>query len=96
MVALPRRRASRRSHRREIEGDGRSARLARLRSVRSAGPCYALELKREGETLCDDQEEFQTWCIASGVPHSVGRTVDEALAVLGAWGALRIKIGGRS
>ena len=43
------------------------------------------------EALTDDQEDFQTWCIAHGVRHSVARTSDEALEVLGAWGALRIR-----
>jgi VRR-NUC domain-containing protein len=59
-----------------------------------AGRLHALELKREGETLSEDQEAFQEWAIARGVPHSVVRTSDEALDVLGAWGALRIKIRG--
>ena len=58
------------------------------------GRLHALELKPEGETLTDDREDFQTWCIARGVPHSVSRSVDEALTVLGAWGVLRVKIGG--
>ena len=58
------------------------------------GRLHALELKRQGETLSEEQSEFQLWCIARGVPHSVNRSVDEALEVLGAWGALRIKIGG--
>ena len=59
------------------------------------GRLHALELKREGETLTDDQEDFQIWCIARGVPHSVSRSVDEALMVLDAWGVLRVKIGGQ-
>ena len=61
-----------------------------------SGRLHALELKRQGETLTDDQEAFQEWAIARGVPHSVVRTSDEALEVLGAWGALRIKIRGGS
>jgi hypothetical protein len=56
-----------------------------------SGRLHALELKRQGEDLTDDQEDFQTWCIAHGVRHSVARTSDEALEVLGAWGALRIR-----
>jgi hypothetical protein len=60
-----------------------------------SGRLHALELKREGESLTEDQEDFQTWCIARGVPHSVSRSMDAALTVLGDWGALRIKIGGR-
>ena len=57
-----------------------------------SGRLHALELKRQGETLADDQEAFQEWCIAHGVPHSVTRSVDEALTVLNAWGALRIEV----
>ena len=56
------------------------------------GRLHALELKREGESLSEDQESFQEWAISHGVPHSVSRSVDEALAVLDAWGTLRIKI----
>lgn len=59
------------------------------------GRLHALELKREGETMSDDQEDFQTWCIAHGAPHSVAWSIDEAMATLDAWGALRIKISGR-
>ena len=60
------------------------------------GRLHALELKRLGETLSEDQEAFQEWSIARGIPHSVSRSLDEALTVLGAWGALRVKIGGGS
>jgi hypothetical protein len=59
-----------------------------------SGKLHALELKRLGEVLTDEQSDFQTWCIARGVPHSVSRSVDQALEVLDAWGALRIKIRG--
>lgn len=56
-----------------------------------SGRLHALELKREGETLTEEQEDYQEWCISTGVPHSVNRSVDEAMAVLDAWGVLRIK-----
>jgi hypothetical protein len=58
-----------------------------------AGRLHALELKRRGENLSEDQEAFQERAISHGVPHSVSRSVDEALAVLDAWGTLRVKIG---
>jgi hypothetical protein len=58
------------------------------------GRLHALELKRQGETLTDDQEDFQAWCIVHSVPHSVSRSVDEALTVLSAWGVLRVTVGG--
>ncbi len=60
------------------------------------GQLHALELKRRGESLTDDQAAFQTWCLANCVPHSVCRTIDEALAVLDAWGALTITLAGRT
>jgi hypothetical protein len=53
-----------------------------------SGRLHGLELKRQGETLSEDQETFQEWAIGHGVPHSVSRSVDEALTVLDAWGAL--------
>ena len=57
-----------------------------------SGQLHALELKRVGEALSEDQESFQKWAISHGVPHSVSRSVDEALAVLDVWGTLRVKI----
>lgn len=57
-----------------------------------SGRLHALELKRVGEVLDDDQEAFQEWCIARGVPHSVSQYVDEAVMVLDLWGVLRIKL----
>ena len=35
------------------------------------GCLHALELKRQGETLSEDQEAFEAWCIGRGVPHVV-------------------------
>jgi hypothetical protein len=58
------------------------------------GKFYGLELKRLGETLTEDQADFQTWCIAHAVPYCVAYSIDQALAVLDAWSCLRIKIGG--
>ena len=60
------------------------------------GLLHALELKRLGEDLSEDQEGFQSWAIARGVPHAVVRSVDEALRVLAAWHCLdpRLRIGG--
>ena len=58
------------------------------------GRLHCLELKRQGAPLTEEQEAFQLWSIRFGVPHSVAFTLDEALAALDAWGALRIRIGG--
>jgi len=59
-----------------------------------SGRLHALELKRQGNNLTEDQEDFQTWCITHAVPHAVAWSFDEALNVLTAWGALRVSIGG--
>lgn len=66
--------------------------------VSPSGLLHALELKRLGEELTEDQEQLQHWFIVNGLPHSVAFTVEEAIAVLDCWDALQIKIarqGGR-
>jgi hypothetical protein len=60
------------------------------------GRLHALELKRQGGHLSGDQETFRAWCAQHTVPHGVARTTDEAIKILSASGALRIKIGGVS
>jgi hypothetical protein len=57
------------------------------------GRIHCLELKRQGEMLSDAQEDFQCHAIKHGWPHSVADSFDQALAVLDAWGCLRLKIG---
>lgn len=57
-----------------------------------AGRLHALELKRVGETLNDNQEAFRDWCVDHGVTHSVACTFDDAFVTLGAWGCLRVKM----
>lgn len=56
------------------------------------GRMYALELKRVGEKLTDEQEDFQAWCDDHIVPYAVARTTEAALKVLIRWGAIRIKL----
>jgi hypothetical protein len=58
------------------------------------GQLHALELKRLGEGLSEDQVAFEEWCAAQSIPHSVARTLDEAFKILGCWGALRIALAG--
>jgi hypothetical protein len=60
--------------------------------ISPAGLFHGLELKRIGQTLTDDQADFQLWCIRHGIPHSVAFTLDQALAALDHWSCLRIKI----
>jgi VRR-NUC domain len=63
--------------------------------VPPTGQMHCLELKRMGEKLTDEQEAFQTWCIANAVPHAVAFTFDHALAVLDSWGCLRLRFTGK-
>jgi len=58
------------------------------------GRLHCLELKRQGETLSDPQQDFWRFCIRAGVPHSTCRTIDEVLTVFDRWKCLRIRIGG--
>ncbi len=58
------------------------------------GRFHALELKRRGGRLTQEQQDFQIWCAARGLPHSVAESIDDAMAVLRHWGALAE--GGRS
>ena len=57
------------------------------------GSVRFLELKRIGEKIEDGspQDEFRMWCIAHGIPHVVGWTIDDVLAAFDAWGCTRLK-----
>jgi hypothetical protein len=60
-------------------------------------PCgllHALELKRKGAALSEDQEVFAAWCTEHSIPNAVAYSINDAIATLNAWGALRVKIGG--
>jgi hypothetical protein len=57
-----------------------------------SGRLHALELKREGEGLTEDQQVFQTWCVERAVPYAIAWTTDEALSSLSRFGVLRIKL----
>jgi hypothetical protein len=57
---------------------------------------HALELKRRGEVLTDDQEAFRTWCADGGISHAVAFTLEDATQTLGRWGALRLNVRGPS
>jgi len=54
------------------------------------GQLHALELKRVGEWLSDEQETFRLWCITHGIPHCVAYTIDEVLTVFATWNCLSI------
>lgn len=57
------------------------------------GRVHCLELKRtEKEDLNDNQEKFQTWCVANGVPYVVAWTMDQVLTTFEEWGCLTIEM----
>jgi hypothetical protein len=60
------------------------------------GQLHALELKRKGEDLTNEQREFRAWCIDNAIPHAIAWTVDDALEALARFGVLRIKLAPRA
>lgn len=59
------------------------------------GLLHCLELKRVGEKLTVEQDEFRLWCIRHGIPHVVAFTLDEVLTAFQDWQCLTIQISGR-
>jgi hypothetical protein len=53
---------------------------------------HFLELKRRGEKLSEDQEDFANFCLAHGYPFEWTDNFDVALAILKRWGAVRSAI----
>jgi VRR-NUC domain-containing protein len=60
--------------------------------INSAGQAFFLELKRRGGHLSEAQEQFAQWCGEHSIPFAWADSLDEALAVLRRWGALRVEI----
>jgi hypothetical protein len=56
------------------------------------GRLHALELKRRGEVMTEDQETFAAWCSENGVPHVCADHLGRALATLSDWGVVRVRI----
>lgn len=59
--------------------------------VAPTGLFHALELKRVGGELREDQEAFAAWCRSHGIPHAVADTFKQVIEILNGWGCLRIK-----
>lgn len=53
------------------------------------GKAHFLEFKSENGALSEAQERFQLWAIRANLPHSVVRSVEQALKVFQHWGAMR-------
>jgi hypothetical protein len=51
---------------------------------------HFLDVKRIGEGLSDEQEDFRGWCVRCGIPCAVAWTVDDVLRTFGEWGCLRV------
>ncbi len=55
--------------------------------IAPGGRLHALELKRRGETMTEEQEAFAKWCREQGVPFACMDDLRVALTILGEWGA---------
>ncbi len=52
------------------------------------GSLHCLELKRDGETLSDAQDDFKMWCVRHGVPYAVCHSMLDVLKAFAAWRCL--------
>jgi VRR-NUC domain len=85
----------------EKRDKGAAARLKRM-GLRPGFPDFLLisptgvhcwlELKRGRARLNWAQDLFRTEMLERGVPHAVARSFDEAIRVLTAWGAIRLRV----
>ncbi len=62
--------------------------------VSPEGRFHGLEMKRRGEGLSEDQEEFREWCDGLGIPFAWADDLGEAVGILEGWGALRVRVAG--
>jgi hypothetical protein len=51
---------------------------------------HFLELKRLGEKLTEEQATFREWAERAEVAYAIAWTLDQALAIFGEWGCLRV------
>lgn len=56
------------------------------------GKVYFLELKRVGEKLTKEQDEFRMWCVANGIPYAVAHSLTDVIRACQFWGAVDPKI----
>ncbi len=63
--------------------------------IAPGGRLHALELKRGGKTMTEEQEDFEVWCREQGVPFACTDNLREALATFSEWGVLRHGLLGR-
>jgi hypothetical protein len=53
---------------------------------------HFLELKREGGTLTDEQQDLQMWLVANGYEYKVADNFRDAVNILRDWGAVRASV----
>ncbi|WP_373371520.1 VRR-NUC domain-containing protein [Microvirga sesbaniae] len=53
------------------------------------GRLHALELKRRGGVMTDEQKSFAAWCQSQGVPFACLDDLRDVLVALSNWGALK-------
>lgn len=58
--------------------------------VPGKAPCF-LELKARGEEQSEDQGAFEALCDRHGAPYGLADNINDALAILRAWGALPLE-----
>ena len=84
----------------ELRDKGTAAKLQRM-GVRKGWPdlvllgppgLHCLELKRLGEELTEDQEQFRHFCQAIGVPFAWTDNFDGALAIIKEWQCLKVNV----
>lgn len=51
-----------------------------------------MEVKTRDGRLSAKQRDFQRWCLESGVPHAVVRSLDEAVAAARSWGIVKTSL----
>jgi hypothetical protein len=56
------------------------------------GRLHALELKRQGGAMTEEQEAFAVWCREQGVPFICTDDLREAIVTLSGWGALKNRL----
>lgn len=52
---------------------------------------HGLELKRHGESLTLEQDEWREWCLAHGGKYAVAWTMDDVLDAFYDWGCTRLQ-----
>jgi len=58
--------------------------------VLPSGQAAFLELKTDDGTPSQEQNDFADSCARIGAPYAVARSIDDAISILSAWGAIKV------